>query len=76
MGVFATRSEAAGAMIKGGLERDRALIAEVTGTVSEIRRLREELAGKAKRVMGTDGIVPAVPSDDDDLVPAPTQPTR
>lgn len=48
-GVRTTRSDAAAWLIKAGLEVNQPLLDEVSGTVTEIRRLREEAVQKARR---------------------------
>jgi hypothetical protein len=56
-GVRSTRSDAAGWLIQAGLQVHSELLDEVSGTVSEIRRLREEAVRKASRFTGTDPAV-------------------
>lgn len=48
-GVRTTRADAAAWLISVGLEANRELLAELTDTVAEIRRLRETAANKARR---------------------------
>ena len=48
-GVRSTRSDAAAWLIKAGLEVNKPLLDDVSGTVTEIRRLREEAVRKARR---------------------------
>lgn len=52
-GVRSTRSDAAAWLIKAGLEVNKPLLDDVSGTVTEIRRLREEAVRKARRFAGT-----------------------
>lgn len=57
-GVRSTRSDAAAWLIKAGLEVNKPLLDEVSGTVTEIRRLREEAVQKARRFAGTAPLEP------------------
>ncbi|MDR0359659.1 MAG: hypothetical protein LBJ87_09395 [bacterium] len=52
-GVRSTRSDAAAWLIKAGLEVNKPLLDDVSGTVTEIRRLRGEAVQKARRFAGT-----------------------
>ncbi|HEX3811338.1 MAG TPA: hypothetical protein VHX59_00725 [Mycobacteriales bacterium] len=48
-GVRANRADAAAWLIGVGLEAHRDLLEDIADTVTEIRRLREDAAGKARR---------------------------
>jgi hypothetical protein len=52
-GVRGTRSDAAAWLIKAGLVVNKPLLDEVSDTVTEIRRLRDEAVHKARRFAGT-----------------------
>jgi len=54
-GVRATRSDAAAWLIGAGIEAHRALIARVTATVEEIRRLRDEARAIASETLPAHG---------------------
>lgn len=56
-GVRSTRSDAAAWLIQVGLQVHSELLDEVAGTVSEIRRLRDEAVRKASRFTGVEPTV-------------------
>ena len=60
-----TRSDAAAWLIGAGIEAHRPLIARVTATVEEIRRLRDEARAIASETLPAHGDTAPAPSEAD-----------
>ena len=71
-GVRSTRSEAASWLIKVGLETNQDLLREVSGTVTEIRRLRGVAMEKAQRLTAPE--TPEAPEPPPAAAPPPGPP--